>query len=116
MYELGLGLGLGLEGPGLGLDLEGAGRGLEGPGLGLEGLGLVNIPANLVMHLFNCRCNNFVLYAVKFLLKALAPFAHFFLRTGKIQKGYRLNIISAHIVYRYIFLNMHEMKCTDIDH
>ena len=37
MYELGLGLDLGLEGPGLGL-------GLEGPGLGLEGPGLVNIP------------------------------------------------------------------------
>ena len=78
MYKLGLGLGLGLEGPGLGLDPEGAGRGLEGPRLGLEGLGLVNIPANLVMHLFNCRCNNFVLYAVKFLLKALA-FLHIFL-------------------------------------
>ena len=37
MYELGRGLGLGLEGPGLGL-------GIEGPGLGLEGPGLVNIP------------------------------------------------------------------------
>ena len=37
MYELDLGLDLGLEDPGLGL-------GLEGPGLGLEGPGLVNIP------------------------------------------------------------------------
>ena len=41
MYELGLGLDLGLEGPGLGL--EGPGLGLEGPGLGLVGPGLVNI-------------------------------------------------------------------------
>ena len=46
LYELGLGFGLGLEGPGLGLGLEGFGLslGLEGPGLGLEGPGLVNIP------------------------------------------------------------------------
>ena len=56
MYELGLGLdlgfegpGLGLEGPGLGLGLEGSGLGLvlEGPGLGLEGPGLVYIPVSV---------------------------------------------------------------------
>ena len=41
MYELGLGLYLGLECPGLGIGLGGPGLGLEGPGLGLEGPSLV---------------------------------------------------------------------------
>ena len=43
LYELGLGFGLGLEGPGLGLGLEGLGL-----SLGLESPGLVNIPATLI--------------------------------------------------------------------
>ena len=62
MYELGLGLDLGLDGPGLGLGLEGPGLdlGLEGPGLGLglglEGPGLVNIPAEDSPRLIHVDC------------------------------------------------------------